>query len=176
MVRTLRLSRPRETSSPHTRGDGPWLYAMYLLVTSFSPHAWGWSVLFSLQCLLHNVLPTRVGMVRKLASRKNPHGCSPHTRGDGPPNRNTRLAICRFSPHAWGWSAIGGNSRVISVVLPTRVGMVRECSLSHESHVAFSPHAWGWSEHNHRIRYDQLVLPTRVGMVRSCGCHRGSWR
>ncbi len=54
--------------SPHTRGDGPQQGFYPGLFITFSPHAWGWSAINSLD---------------QITMRR-----SPHTRGDGP-----RLAI-----------------------------------------------------------------------------------
>src|SRR5260221_636173 len=93
----------------------------------------------------------------------------------------------RFSPHAWGWSEIFKEERRLSLVLPTRVGMVRrsvgagaatggsphtrgdgpQLDVCHSLLMTFSPHAWGWSEFQHRPSIFLDVLPTRVGMVRS---------
>ena len=93
--------------SPHTRGDGPACGAWSQRQIVFSPHAWGWSVV-RLQCCVRicgsphtrgdgpdrsmhrcwsrDVLPTRVGMVRS--------------------SRYCGRARLRFSPPAWGWSAL----------------------------------------------------------------------
>ena len=72
------------------------------------------------------------------------------------------------------------------MVLPTRVGMVREQQVkefeidgsphprgdgpvplfSGTIKSRFSPPAWGWSVRQESLPQQQLVLPTRVGMVR----------
>ena len=120
------------------------------------------------------------------------HRCSPHTRGDGPPERARRELHWRFSPHAWGWSGPFNTVAHAATVLPTRVGMVRlssRCWLSGpcSPHTrgdgpvweiyrwkcgAFSPHAWGWSDINRPELHERRVLPTRVGMVRRPTPHR----
>src|SRR5258707_5474897 len=69
----------------------------------FSPHAWGWSGgLFTLR-RVWEVLPTRVRMVRDWRWSLHLRYCSPHTRGDGPPQYHCAVERCGFSPHAWGW-------------------------------------------------------------------------
>ena len=113
---------------------------------------------------------------------------SPHTRGDGPVTRVTPCSAWAFSPHAWGWSAQGVQAGQAHLVLPTRVGMVREIGAatrlagssphtrgdgphsdaSTEREPRFSPHAWGWSVSLAQRNGMRVVLPTRVGMVRSC--------
>ncbi len=92
-----------------------------------------------------------------------------------------------FSPHAWGWSEITGPDGSQLLVLPTRVGMVRQAEAtsprtarsphtrgdgpgakSREAQAwRFSPHAWGWSVPEITGFYQPTVLPTRVGMVRT---------
>ncbi len=152
-------------SSPHTRGDGPFMKLGILPWDEFSPHAWGWSEMHRVRVLLAAVLPTRVGMVRVRATTLRSHRRSPHTRGDGPRGILLVLSAWAFSPHAWGWSERRRTSGVDTIVLPTRVGMVRR--LRHQRHRLrrsphtrgdgprtmrwwrrwrwFSPHAWGWS-------------------------------
>ena len=70
--------------------------------------------------------PTRVGMVR------------------WPTVISARDRLSPFSPHAWGWSAVGRRLQESQAVFPTRVGMVR---LTNPNGLAamFSPPAWGWS-------------------------------
>ena len=112
--------------------------------------------------------------------------CSPHTRGDGPQCLSVYPCTRRFSPHAWGWSASHGWPLVSRLVLPTRVGMVRDApsdltSFDGSPHTRgdgplhrllvvvrgqFSPHAWGWSVMLGADAIENIVLPTRVGMVR----------
>ena len=154
------------TGSPHTRGDGPGGIRLRAVRPSFSPHAWGWSALECFQSVAHEVLPTRVGMVRDAMSWPSRAGRSPHTRGDGPPDNATPANGSGFSPHAWGWSDYSDLLAIADYVLPTRVGMVRRSLalkrtagrsphtrgdgphvlVSTSSEVAFSPHAWGWSD------------------------------
>ncbi len=152
----------------------------------FSPPAWGWSAHEPATKGTHQVLPTRVGMVRLLAPLNPASPGSPHPRGDGPCIAGPFGRHPRFSPPAWGWSACRQRSRIARIVLPTRVGMVRAkpsifstpFSSPHprgdgpylaaiaRPKWAFSPPAWGWSE---IVRVNEArfsVLPTRVGMVR----------
>ncbi len=53
---------------------------------------------------MFDVLPTRVGMVRRGELPAIGPAGSPHTRGDGPIEDFLRNEERRFSPHAWGWS------------------------------------------------------------------------
>src|SRR5664280_2833565 len=46
MVRLMRAGSLGERRSPHTRGDGPYQGCAFYSLGSFSPHAWGWSVIF----------------------------------------------------------------------------------------------------------------------------------
>ena len=173
--------------SPHPRGDGPPICTHPPANQSFSPPAWGWSELLRLQLQLGEVLPTRVGMVRASSRLYHPSNGSPHPRGDGPAAGQDVMSADEFSPPAWGWSVdLRGRNRG-RVVLPTRVGMVRnphayppvEIRSPHPrgdgpvSTAAalvenkFSPPAWGWSARAPPGCGRSLVLPTRVGMVRS---------
>ena len=69
MVRSAgRVPRSRKRS-PHTRGDGPSRTLAAPISPTFSPHPWGWSEVLGLDRVEPVVLPTRVGMVRKSASR-----------------------------------------------------------------------------------------------------------
>jgi hypothetical protein len=108
-VGMVRLSAPLVSTaarSPHTRGDGPQKQFFHGCLSSFSPHAWGWSERLGVRPVSGYVLPTRVGMVR---------------------GRCGWLARCApFSPHAWGWSVVFSVQAQNQGVLPTRVGMVRD--------------------------------------------------
>ena len=64
---------------------------------------------------------------------------SPHTRGDGPRIRLVREMFEVFSPHAWGWSELLALLSAASIVLPTRVGMVRI-----RAFMLLSEHQKGW--------------------------------
>src|SRR5271165_5281569 len=189
MVRKGEAECRRPSCSPHTRGDGPRWIEIGAALLSFSPHAWGWSEALQIILTPEDVLPTRVGMVRRCKSHKSLQVGSPHTRGDGPWRSWWLSAQTAFSPHAWGWSAgrilCGG----IWDVLPTRVGMVRRdkwatSAAARSPHTRgdgpyqprgcrprtqFSPHAWGWSELTIVVELPACVLPTRVGMVRRFG-------
>ncbi len=195
MVRTIPLQMQPDNRSPHTRGDGPDLPICRLASQAFSPHAWGWSGDGGKLFAQGSVLPTRVGMVRRLNLGAGVLGSSPHTRGDGPLGLATLALLTLFSPHAWGWSALAGSRSSAGSVLPTRVGMVRgeggagrhrgrsphtrgdgphrkTCRIRF---LPFSPHAWGWSDFGCQVAMRHDVLPTRVGMVRdgrpaTCAC------
>ena len=116
--------------------------------------------------MTQEVLPTCVGMVRRLGDPTPAETCSPHVRGDGPVRRG-----------------ISGSSGV----LPTCVGMVRQrrrlklwglrsphvrgdgpdAEVRGPASCKFSPRAWGWSESRSRRALQMAVLPTCVGMVRA---------
>ena len=156
------------------------------MVETFSPHAWGWSETRFGYSVCAGVFPTRVGMVRNSCLRNRFSERFPHTRGDGPNAYHPRSAHVKFSPHAWGWSAVRLSHREHFEVFPTRVGMVRQpfyCSAEvlgfpHtrgdgpsgrrriQSQTSFSPHAWGWSVVPAPGSIVLSVFPTRVGMVR----------
>src|SRR5271166_4021050 len=125
MVRSCGCHRGSWRRSPHTRGDGPRHAWRLMPPMSFSPHAWGWSVNMPVDVGRISVLPTRVGMVRTCGGLSAATLSSPHTRGDGPITASTDGGPATFSPHAWGWSVLTVVASVPSVVLPTRVGMVR---------------------------------------------------
>src|SRR5271165_629930 len=125
MVRSTCCATWLPTRSPHTRGDGPWSSPASAPPSTFSPHAWGWSVFWGSYRPVVGVLPTRVGMVRTTVKKNAAGGRSPHTRGDGPGNGYSFMIGRRFSPHAWGWSEGTADLMKEEGVLPTRVGMVR---------------------------------------------------
>ncbi len=135
-------------------------------------------------------------MVRDHCGPAAGQGCSPHPRGDGPLGEECVELCVGFSPPAWGWSAPMFLKSALTLVLPTRVGMVRtrawvrravvrsphprgdgpELALVEMGLVKFSPPAWGWSETGADDRRLPVVLPTRVGMVRSTGNRRSPRR
>ena len=189
-VGMVRLALPvsaHAARSPHPRGDGPRILPIEFRANSFSPPAWGWSEAPPTSDLFTQVLPTRVGMVRAAAVLGPRSPGSPHPRGDGPLSRGIAVGRRKFSPPAWGWSGLGTTARTTTVVLPTRVGMVRTGRWSRLvssgsphprgdgprgicgrwTQARFSPPAWGWSAVSVRDRKLSLVLPTRVGMVRA---------
>jgi len=89
-----------------------------------------------------SVLPTRVGMVPVWLGGGRRWGGSPHARGDGPPASGRQLLAYRFSPRAWGWSFFVVIVPASIVVLPTRVGMVRNAR-NIGGDTPRSPHARG---------------------------------
>ena len=98
MVRNWRFIRSRRRGFPHARGDGPPPATTFRWSWRFSPRAWGWSALGETGGGSGDVFPTRVGMVRVLASmppfsvgmvrwfglRSRPWCGFPHACGDGP--------------------------------------------------------------------------------------------
>ncbi len=68
MVRPSRQLPITNPSSPHPRGDGPFIHAVPEGFETFSPPAWGWSASRRSWPPITGVLPTRVGMVRSPSS------------------------------------------------------------------------------------------------------------
>src|SRR5438093_1092117 len=68
MVRMDRILRVLRRRYPHTRGDGPSYDHDAGPRKTLSPHAWGWSAERTGQEAARQVIPTRVGMVRYLAT------------------------------------------------------------------------------------------------------------
>ena len=64
-------------------------------------------------------------MVRILAGNEKFLLSFPLARGDGPSKIGQKRKITMFSPRAWGWSDDGLRMEAVSVVIPSRVGMVR---------------------------------------------------
>src|ERR1035438_10202608 len=104
-------------------------------------------------------------MVRARRPRQPPQTTIPHPRGDGPFDGILGEQIARYSPPAWGWSALAAHDNPLRQLFPTRVGMVRLMGFSEsKSHGIphprgdgprspptttpsdqYSPPAWGWS-------------------------------
>src|SRR5450759_903261 len=64
-----------------------------------------------------DVLPTRVGMVRKFLYHAYLLISSPHACGDGPRRQNPAELVLMFSPRVWGWSArriLSASMRVVT--------------------------------------------------------------
>ncbi len=186
MFRNTKNRRAIIKSSPHTRGDVPSSALILETMGSFSPHAWGCSGLLVERAEHRRVLPTCVGMFRRIRTGRPACRCSPHTRGDVPHNAEVTTDLATFSPHAWGCSEQTKNLVYYRFVLPTRVGMFRDKTDESKEHqgsphtrgdvpfvrwpscsfIGFSPHAWGCSDHLRTYEADPDVLPTRVGMFR----------
>ncbi len=180
-------------SFPHTRGDVPGSLVELGGRWRFSPHAWGCSAYRREDGEPRRVFPTRVGMFPWSLARVRERRRFPHTRGDVPYAITSSPGGIRFSPHAWGCSAMPEQGMRSVDVFPTRVGMFRPCrrrprhqtSFPHTrgdvprfvcgtvAAVAFSPHAWGCSERGLTSGRRERVFPTRVGMFRRHGfpCH-----
>ena len=67
MFRQSPKSSTTTSSSPHTRGDVPWLKRMMQEIPDFSPHTWGCSGLRPSPGCAARLLPTHVGMFRHTA-------------------------------------------------------------------------------------------------------------
>src|SRR5258708_2531491 len=142
MVRVHRLVCGHSVGSPHTRGDGPQTSFRQRAAVVFSPHTWGWSDFPAVISSRKVVLPTHVGMVRIIGRSSPPSDRSPPTRGDGPSSVHCAPPPSGFSPHTWGWSEIGISGAALGAVLPTHVGMVRQC-ISANYGTPRSPHTRG---------------------------------
>ena len=125
MVRLRKKLSPPSGSAPHPRGDGPALKDGVQSTVMCSPPAWGWSGAKGWCPVNSNVLPTRVGMVRRYLQRGGRRRCAPHPRGDGPAGAFIVFPFQGCSPPAWGWSVSTVPMSAPGDVLPTRVGMVR---------------------------------------------------
>ena len=153
----------------------------------YSPHAWGWTAAGVCSLRLARVFPTRVGMDRDGRAGGVLRVCIPHTRGDGPLVFHLSENSCRYSPHAWGWTALHREMGRVEKVFPTRVGMDRYSQIGRNSRAGiphtrgdgpgyarsgcnsleYSPHAWGWTVRHPIKRTAIHVFPTRVGMDRN---------
>ena len=165
MFRACARAWPPRRSFPHTRGDVPWRVTVSGKPFSFSPHAWGCSVVQLHMGAARRVFPTRVGMFRQYNFWSLCRSRFPHTRGDVPLARAMIGRAGKFSPHAWGCSDVRRTGARQGVVFPTRVGMflgferpcvkcvrfphtrgdVPSAQPKPETPKPFSPHAWGCS-------------------------------
>jgi len=151
------------------RGDGPKMGCQPWRLGGFSPRAWGWSETARSVSALVAVLPTCVGMVRRVEVGMGIGSCSPHVRGDGP-QFTAALAIMRgFSPRAWGWSEFLLHLDLESRRSPHVRGDGPGSADLFPNLAMFSPRAWGWSEARSGWEKISAVLPTCVGMVRLGG-------
>ena len=103
MVREYRALGGYQFLPSHTRGDGPLFGSNSGISLLFSPHAWGWSVGFRVQDVGQFVLPTRVGMVRRVANHQEQVGVLP-TRVGMVRSAAVTVSPLESSPHTWGWS------------------------------------------------------------------------
>ena len=165
MVRDFIQWRHDSWGYPHARGDGPVTHRPQRSRRELSPRAWGWSALPYTRASPDNVIPTRVGMVRVENKSKDGWSRYPHARGDGPEAKPEPVVLGRLSPRAWGWSVLPSLDMQRTIVIPTRVGMVRARRLgvgnrpryphargdgprsviARNSSCGLSPRAWGWS-------------------------------
>ncbi len=72
------------------------------------------------------LLPTRVGMFRRIHQLPASKRASPHPRGDVPATGPELANSIGFSPPAWGCSEKNWTYDCDNGLLPTRVGMFRE--------------------------------------------------
>ncbi len=63
MVRGTKSPPATDVYFPHTRGDGPRAECLGAASIVFSPHAWGWSRVYTPTASGTTIFPTRVGMV-----------------------------------------------------------------------------------------------------------------
>ena len=84
MVRVRNARFTGRHGFPHARGDGPRKEQGNEYHLSFSPRPWGWSGSDARACLVGDVFPTPVGMVRLSATNSPYRWRFPHARGDGP--------------------------------------------------------------------------------------------
>ncbi|MDB6076089.1 MAG: hypothetical protein JWO89_3729 [Verrucomicrobiaceae bacterium] len=141
----------KKLRSPHSRGDGPAWRRRTGSSTTFSPLAWGWSALSGHGACGQWVLPTRVGMVRRVERCLARGSSVPRTPGDGPARHYRQRTPIACSPHAWGWSAERSGGMKLDEV---------------------SLHAWGLSDHADDGMVTSDVSPLRAGIVRRWGRSR----
>ena len=84
MVRDFPRMALAGLSFPLARGDGPGARMAAPLPVSLSPRAWGWSVNENVFDPESEVIPSRVGMVRRSAPGNLTKRSYPRARGDGP--------------------------------------------------------------------------------------------
>ena len=155
-------------------------------IRGFSPHAWGWTYVWSLICYVSAVFPTRVGVDRTRWYVIVDEPGFPHTRGGGPATAASTAKNAQFSPHAWGWTGSNTALHGLGCVFPTRVGVdlsgTCKCQMSmcfphtrgggppllliDMPQIKFSPHAWGWTSKCLNNPSIHGVFPTRVGVDR----------
>ena len=95
------------------------------------------------------------------------------------------MALC--SPRTWGWTGVGHERILVSIVFPTHVGMDRTRALmarlcsrvphargdgpfhgnGRSERLQCSPRTWGWTVRAVAISAPAVVFPTHVGMDRS---------
>jgi len=145
----LQLAQPAERRNrfPHTRGGGPPPTKKTNRCSAFSPHAWGWTVLYKYD----NAQSTSF---------------SPHAWG-WTGNRSRDALVRRRFPHTRGGGPkMAAVTSPISGVFPTRVGVDLPPSANRAGCHSFSPHAWGWTCSRGRLSRLTCVFPTRVGVDR----------
>ena len=114
-----------ERCFPHTRGGGADTADKISATSVFSPHAWGWTSIRVIGTGVPRVFPTRVGVDLRDCRVSITDESFPHTRGGGPAARQQAVSTQRFSPHAWGWTALTAGDDRSGRVFPTRVGVDR---------------------------------------------------
>ena len=112
----------------------------------FSPHAWGWSARSTSSSAARPRSPHARGDGPYATLTSSRPYCSPHARGDGPAAIPCSRSPAMRSPHARGDGPDPvQQTQAASIVLPTRVGMVRAIARTLTAGLRFSPRAWGWS-------------------------------
>ena len=133
------------------------------------------------------VVPTRVGVYRKLNKpEEGSYGC-PHASGGVPSNQRLRTIRTALSPREWGCTIYRLLPTYRATVVPTRVGVYRiscilqtwlkSCphasggvpitKLELDGFKALSPREWGCTDHLRGPGARPLVVPTRVGVYLS---------
>src|SRR5690606_41764501 len=110
---------------PHARGGVPLGIACSVSLMRSSPRAWGCTVVSIDARLLRAVVPTRVGVYRKVRSAAGRPAGRPHARGGVPITAGQDVARRQSSPRAWGCTAGDLLLSEPDAVVPTRVGVYR---------------------------------------------------
>ncbi len=172
---------------PRPRGDGPAADIIEQRGTEFSPPTRGWPAGCGCRIACATVFPAHAGMARYSQTSSQLHMRFPRPRGDGPPCKDLREIIRRFSPPTRGWPEIAGLAALVDDVFPAHAGMARcgsgRCGagwcfprprgdgpadmIALRRIVAFSPPTRGWPAWRPPVFAAPRVFPAHAGMART---------
>ncbi len=92
----------RQQRLPRMRGDRPYFLRCRGLISRFTPHARGSTLLNIRKKSLSKVYPACAGIDRIPSRRRRLNTCLPRMRGDRPCFKNIVFFQCLFTPHARG--------------------------------------------------------------------------
>ena len=108
----------------HTRGGDPTPSSIFLNLSKYYPHTWGWSQELKGQDGQSQVLPTHVGVILNVLASDTDGAGTTHTRGGDPQHLYKPMHKLMYYPHTWGWSSWIILTFPFSIVLPTHVGVI----------------------------------------------------